>query len=370
MVAVAALSISVASSQPTLLTLNDSSSSTRCAGDEPVWWSPTSACKDAPAPCVSGDTQLALLDQAVVRCGPRGASFRYFNHSMSRTCLDRIAQQQPVRTMMGSTHHISRARILVVGVSNTRHIWHAMGADDVFEDILVTLKQCNWCRENELKAFLPHQIHYAHWMTASLGVQVKGPSARGAFHTCFPKGALGGSPKYKTPLHWVTRHESVPYHVVGAWDKAFTSRNNSAFAAGIQAAVEHVAAQWPLARQILIEMTGCGGRLPREARNGSSGQTPRAACAWVRTANAILHEIAQRNRVGFLSAYQMTRSRPGINVSGYPPGLWTDEHVGIHFAITESKRLRQVARAKNPPSAAGEMPRAIANRLWGMICDE
>ena len=70
-----------------------------------------------------------------------------------------------------------------------------------------------------------------------------------------------------------------------------------------------------------------------------------------------------------LDAHQMAISRPEIGVGGYPPGLWAGkESRGWHFSPTLSPPELEKSRNRRPPSAAGEMNFALANRLWDVIC--
>ena len=74
-------------------------------------------------------------------------------------------------------------------------------------------------------------------------------------------------------------------------------------------------------------------------------------------------------RVSVLDAHQMSAARPGIQVGGQPPGLWQQsESRGWHFNPALSPRDLEKARSLTPPSAAGEMNHALANRLWDVIC--
>ena len=60
----------------------------------------------------------------VVRCpAGDGRAFRCFNRALTVGCLDALAAR---RGRAG-------ARLLLVGVSVMRHIWYAMGQDDVRE---------------------------------------------------------------------------------------------------------------------------------------------------------------------------------------------------------------------------------------------
>ena len=51
-----------------------------------------------------------------------------------------------------------------------------------------------------------------------------------------------------------------------------------------------------------------------------------------------------------------------------PPGIWMAQRKGWHFAGTQSAAEREAARAQRPQSAAGEMSRALANRLLDVVC--
>ena len=62
------------------------------------------------------------------------------------------------------------------------------------------------------------------------------------------------------------------------------------------------------------------------------------------------------------------QARPRVNESGSPPGIWMAQSHGLHFALASSWAARERARAAQPPLAHNEMPRAIANRIWDILC--
>ena len=67
----------------------------------------------------------------------------------------------------------------------------------------------------------------------------------------------------------------------------------------------------------------------------------------------------------------MTISHPHAHLGGTPPGLWQEgQSAGQHFATAYTQHLRDSARAAQPPSAAGEMNRAFANRVLDVLCPD
>ena len=62
------------------------------------------------------------------------------------------------------------------------------------------------------------------------------------------------------------------------------------------------------------------------------------------------------------------QARPRVNESGSPPGIWMAQTHGLHFSLASSRAARERARAAQPPLAHNEMPRAIANRVWDLLC--
>ena len=90
----------------------------------------------------------------------------------------------------------------------------------------------------------------------------------------------------------------------------------------------------------------------------------------IQSLNDVMCRIAQAHpaRVTLLDAHQMTLARPRVNESGSPPGIWMAQSHGLHFALASSWAARERARAAQPPLAHNEMPRAIANRIWDILC--
>ena len=140
----------------------------RCHGDEPYDWTNATECRRSAAPCASGDLELALRDTAVARCGPAGDSVRYFNRSMTMDCLDRLARSRDAENARSSGENASY-RILLVGVSNMRHVWHSMASDDVYTERLWEHRSCSGPEAHEHANFHPHKINYIAW---------QGPRAR------------------------------------------------------------------------------------------------------------------------------------------------------------------------------------------------
>lgn len=300
--------------------------------------------------------RLALQDTAVARCGESGSAFTYFNRSMTMQCFDRAAR---ARAPPKGLADVGSYRVLMTGFSNMRHIWHALGADDVFADAARGEKNCAPFSQT-LPSFAPHAVHYQPWQVVTNTTKIFHKTSK----SCWATHALGGG-----LLEWVVANAPLPYDVVGinvgAWDASFTSRDEAAFEAGFRGGVRYLRAEWPAARIILVTLTPCGAVRPNTRR-----ATPVVACEWVSFVNAVVRRTVEAvPGLQLLDAHQMVRSHPASNRSGYPPGFWVGtQSAGWHFEQVVSKAARDRARALVPPSAAGEMYRAIANRLIGMAC--
>ena len=277
---------------------------------------------------------------------------------MTLRCLERAASRR------GESYPGARLdayRILFAGVSNMRHIWHAFGADDVFADRIVDQKDC-FAFNQALKSFLPHAIDYQQWQVVTNTTRISHKTSK----SCWSTHSLGGG-----MLQWVTAHARMPYDAVaihvGNWDASFTRRDDAAFEAELESGVRHLLTAWPEARVVLLTMTPCGATRP-----GAKRATPLAACEWVGSINRAVRNVVERHpSVLLLDAHQMATSHPAVNRTGYPPGLWAGtQSAGWHFEQTVDRAARDRARARSPPSAAGEMYRAIANRLLQTICEE
>ena len=110
-------------------------------------------------------------------------------------------------------------------------------------------------------------------------------------------------------------------------------------------------------------------------------------------ANHIIRRVVRRHErtatIQLLDAHQMVTSRPGSHIAGPSPGIWNNERHGWHFVyeidsnvhrcnhgywrscLTKScTRVRHHCEMKNatPNLAGGEMYRAMANRVFDMIC--
>ena len=141
--------------------------------------------------------------------------------------------------------------------------------------------------------------------------------------------------------------------------------------------MEYLLNAWPGTQLILFTLTPCGPVAFANETADESGSIRKArratsveACEWIATFNTVVYSLVQRHgpRARLLDAHQMTTSRPGTELAGYPPGVWTNERAGIHFEHTFTRKERDAARRLDPPSAAGEMNRALANRVLDMIC--
>ena len=170
-------------------------------------------------------------------------------------------------------------------------------------------------------------------------------------------------------MSWLVKTASEPYDVVavytGNWDASFTTRNLTGFTESLEGEIDLLIRAWPAVHVILFTLTPCGGSL-----KNTTSSTPTEACAWVHRINEVFRNVAARHApaTSLLDAYQMTRSRPGSDRAGYPPGIWLKQQQGWHFELTTSLRALEAARQQTPPSAAGEMNRAFANRIFDVMC--
>ena len=153
---------------------------------------------------------------------------------------------------------------------------------------------------------------------------------------------------------------------IGAWDASFTDRNVTAFEHGLALSVSAVIDAWPGVRVVFVAVTPCGGLL----KGGSPSLTHESACEFVGTMNSIIRRVVDRYApsTAYLDAHQMTVSRPGVEIAGYPPGIWPEESRGWHFKEARNRGLWKAMRNMTPPSAGGEMWRSMANRVLDMIC--
>ena len=303
---------------------------------------------------------------------------RVFNHSTSVSCLDRLAHKSAANS------NRSHYRILFTGVSNGNHVWHAMGADDrpkwdPWIDYGRKHPQClATIPESRLTSFLPHVVDFSPWHVVSrtgFTDPVYASRAKLIYSSCFRVRSMcdhysidsGGR------LEYITQH-SAPYDAVviyaGAWDASYTARNLTLFHEGMRRGVTHLLTAWSDVRVILFTVTPCGPvNNPR-----SKVEPPRTSvegCAFAEPMNSVIRAVADEHagRVQVLDAHQMILSRPDVNISGYPPGLWDrQQQAGWHFQQVITPEDRAKLRALQPPSAGGEINRAFANRVYDMLC--
>lgn len=285
-----------------------------------------------------------------------GAALRHFNRSSTLACFGRLARRRGA----------SSARVLMVGMSNMLHTWHAMGADDAFTDVLAK-KAAGTCGTiSELASFRPHAVHYEPWLVVANTSRIRHKTEP----VCRASGALGALGGGRL-LHRLVERSAEAYDVValyvGMWDVSYTDFDEASFADGLGRGVARVREAWPRARLVLFTLTPCGGELPNSPR--ARRYTPEAACRRVAAVNAAVRRVASAHRpfAQLLDAHQMVSSHPGAAVSG-PPGIWMAQRNGWHFAGTFAPREREAARAQRPPHASGEMSRALANRLLDVVC--
>ena len=354
---------------PVYIRATEGRAPTGCRGDEAVFWTPASACRAQPATCGKGNMEFALSATMVPRCGEGGSKLRHFDRATTLQCFKQLGQHR----IVGSKPTF---RILFAGISNMLHAWHAMVQDDslTFEPMpnmrhKAPDRKVNHCPpvvpDLRLRSYAPHNVDY-------MTVQILTPGAavqRRTAPSCWRRGAIGGG-----ALTWITNATSTPYDVVvmlvGSWDAAFTDRFTADIESSWEADIEHMLLVWPRTVLILATLTPCGGT-NSTATLPERRFTPRHVCNWMNEFNDVVHRLVQRQaspRVMLLDAHQMTVARPEVHIAGTPPGIWQDQRAGVHFAATETRKARDEARRMNPPSAAGEMNRAIANRVLDMIC--
>ena len=206
-------------------------------------------------------------------------------------------------------------------------------------------------------------------MTPTRAVSHKSVNSRFNFQSCWNSHALGGG-----ALKHLVKNTEFPYDVVGIhvgpWDASFTSRNISSFALGLEQELTHLLGAWSRTEVILFTMTPCGPSVCASCAPNAPILTPKNACDWVGEVNTVIWRLAQRHapRVQVLDAYQMTVARPGSSIAGSPPGIWPSQRAGWHFDGTFSMQEFQKKRNSYASSQAGEMHRALANRLLDIIC--
>ena len=314
---------------------------------------------------------------------------RHFNRASASACFDRLGAHR--RT---GRKDKSSFKMLLMGVSNMLRVWHAMVQDDASDYPFPNTRHkvpdrkvphCPpYVPDYRLKSYEPHHIDYMTIMLVSPGVPSYGPKRLA--ESCKRRQAIGGG-----ALAWMVNNTKTPYDVVavlvGSWDVAFTNRLTEVIEPSFEADVEFALMVWPRTTFILVTLPPCGGHVltPGTAMHRKNEtefpktklHTPRlatafGACDWIPEFNDMLRRIIRRQntpRLELLDAHQMTTSRPEIERAGYPPGIWEEgQRSGFHFQAAFTRQSRDAARASNPPSAAGEMDRAIANRLLDRIC--
>ena len=125
---------------------------------------------------------------------------------------------------------------------------------------------------------------------------------------------------------------------------------------------------WPATHVVLVTPTPCSPSLVRigDTITSPKPRTPAAGCALVANFTDIMRRIGDRHgHVRVVDANQMTRSHPAAQIGG-APGVWDNNANSWHFKMVTSKADRDAEQ--NRQSAAGELDRAIANRLLDHIC--
>jgi len=325
----------------------------RCPGSAPVSWIPASECGTG-ACGADWNTSHPLM---VPRCAGRG-TLRHYNRSSVMHCLRQLS------SMSGKP----RYRILMGGVSNALHIFRALQDDDSLEP---------WERERSrkahpscpplstvrLRAFAPHALDYHALQVVTHTTAVLHQSSP----SCWLERALGGGQLWAKRVVEASpeAYDAVVVHA-GSWDATYTAFNASGLEDGFRGMVSTLLNTWRNTRVVLVTTTPCGGVLEGTLRR----YTPQEACDHIQSVNDAMRRIAQAHpaRVALLDAHQMTLARPRVNESGSPPGIWMAQSHGLHFALASSWAARERARAAQPPLAHNEMPRAIANRIWDILC--
>ena len=324
-----------------------------CPGSAPVSWVSASDC-GAGTCAIDWNTSHPLM---VPRC-EGGGTLRHFKRSSVMHCLRQLS------SISGKL----RYRLLVAGVSNALHIYRALQDDDSLEP---------WERERSRKAhpscpplpavrlhaFAPHELDYHSLQVVTQTTAVLHQSSP----SCWRERSLGGGRLWAKRVVETSQeaYDAVVLHV-GSWDATYTAYNASRFEDGFRGMVSTLLSEWRKARVVLVTTTPCGGVLKGAPRR----YTPQEACDHIQSLNDVMRRIAQAHpaRVTLLDAHQMTLARPRVNESGSPPGIWMAQTHGLHFSLTSSRAARENARAAQPPLAHNEMPRAIANRIWDLLC--
>jgi len=339
---------------------------------------------DGPA-CGLGDLQLVSQDSHVVRCvAGSGLPIVHYNRSMVTACLNHLPRAE---------HHNVSARLLVLGASTAYHLWHALGEDDSpsWDGWANARTRHPTCRKTapdySLSSFRPHSVDFSLWQAVTPGpVKMSRASP-----SCYRNGALGGGRlRNLTAFMGGGRPYDVVAILIGTWDASYTTRNESAFATELKGELSHLLQEWPQTRILIFTATPCGP----SPTAGTPRATPETACNFVSTMNGVIrrlvpklarqfhaHTALARNndwrrappRISLIDAEQMVMAHPFANVAGDPPGLWQrGQYAGWHFegaALTDtgwSRKMRDQLRAQH--SAAGEMSRALANRIFDTVC--
>ena len=375
-----------------------------CRSDEPITWTRSDFCRSNSSRCGSGDLDFALQFGWVPRCGRYGNALRTFNHSMKLVCLAALAH--------GGRRHASAAaassRILLMGSSNAIFLWHAMAIDESshwpgidYPTLRAKRPLCETTRPDFSHwVFGPHRVDFARWdvLTPTLELHAGGtpshPSERPLTvgSNCIVTGSIGGGalhhlasanmttqrasgPGHGSWVHWPFSGSgavapTTPYHAVvlylGQWDASFTRRNASGVRAGLDSEIRHLLATWPETSIVVLTLTPCGGY-----SNGHSDANVAAACDFVPVLNDAIRSVARplAPRVRLLDAYSMVTAHPLAKLGGTPPGLWeSGQSRGWHFNPALTPSVLDKARKMTPPSAAGEMNHALANRVWDVLC--
>mmetsp|Transcript_15452 Transcript_15452/g.39864 ORF Transcript_15452/g.39864 Transcript_15452/m.39864 type:complete len:451 (+) Transcript_15452:115-1467(+) len=353
-----------------------------CSDNASIFWTPSADCASQTLACGHGDMHFALQNAAVPRCGLTGASLRHFNRSSTKRCFDRLARTH--RPWVGNRSDAATSpaltipsfRLLFMGMSNTLHVWHALVQDDSSDWEKAPdfrKRRPHDCRvavpDAHLKAYEPHAIDYRIVLVLTPDVAV----GKRTSESCWKNHAIGGG-----SLMSLVKRASAPYDVIvmymGLWDAAFTPRDTPNLEQAWDADLAYLLLAWPQTEVIMFTLTPCG---PTQVANQSAEKTPLRryttleSCEWIPTFNRVVRNLSMRypSRVRLLDAHQMVTSRPGADVAGYPPGIWPNQRAGVHFeGETITPKDRAANRRMSPPSAGGEMNRALANRVLDFIC--
>ena len=366
-------------------------------------------------------------DSYVASCNDGQHSLRQFNRSMTMACLDALGGVErehrgtrPARVVMlgaSNMYHVWHA--LGEDDSATWDPWK--DARHRKPSCLPTLP------DYSLPSFQPHSVEFGYYQAITPG-RVR---HNGAAEICYFVHVVGGGRLRYLTNHTTDPVDAIVLYT-GTWDASFTDRNITAFEEELDSEAAHLAAAWPKTHIILSTLTPCGPPPPKFCAGNShpfcKAATPRVGCEYVSEINRAIKGVMHRlraseraenphngRRIDLLDLHAMVMSHPlairqfessanAVNSSDASTnpaslvGLWMPEQwSGWHFDgagrtdVGWTRSFRDALRAqddrvKQGPwsqssvgnryrypvdsrgTAAGEMNRAIANRVWDLVC--